>query len=139
MKKNSLSLVIFLLLVSFSSCRKEAKGTEQVSQEQKFLKLLEPKLALLANAENDALIFTKNGDKYEIDFQKSFLSMYFDSVEPINSKARIGGCSKAVGKEVCSGGGVSFARCSQGYLDGGCALTVWKGKDGNYQAKIAQL
>jgi hypothetical protein len=140
--KKAVKLILVVSLIFSSiiiSCKKDNSTETIVSSEQVFENLLSTNLKQLKQLENDALIMSKNGNKYDITFEKGLLTFFFDPAPSSNKNAKITGCSKPVGTEVCTGDGVSFARCSKGYLDGGCSLAIWKGKDGNYHAKVIQL
>lgn len=135
--KNIVKFVLLMLfcLVTLFNCQKETLSSD-ISKEQEFSNVLDSKLKLLVSKENDALILSKKGENYVVTFEKNLLSFYYEP-EVKSPNARILSCGSSVGTEVCSGDGLSFARCCRTSLDSGCTLTVYKGRDGNYHAKVA--
>ena len=141
MKKSILStLSVFILFLSVISCKQEQNIGES-SESVLFDKLLTDNLANLKDAESDAVFIYKKNNEYQFQFEKGILAfLYENDIKNQGLTARDAGCGTAVGTEVCSGSsGVGFAKCTKGYVDGGCAVTVWKDKSGTYHAKIAQL
>jgi len=126
-----------IIALTLFNCQKETNSSV-ISKEDNFNKILETKLNSL-ETEVDALVMYKEAGEYKITFEKDLLNFYFDSPSAANTRARMADCGKPVGTEVCSGNGLTIAKCSQDYIEKGCALVVWKDSNGNYHAKIAQL
>ncbi len=138
--RGKLSILLFLSILTFVTvnCQKNEEPAISLAKGNKFEDILNEKLLLLQN-ESDALVLYKQDNEYKFNFEKDLLSFYFDSEPKVNENARVSACSKSIGTEVCSGSGLSFAKCGQSYLDQGCVLTIWRTNDGKCHTKIAQL